>query len=51
LFATSHTSLQERVAADIWSGLAESAIDQGVLEQANRIAVAPAKFGWSNVGD
>ena len=39
------------MAADIWSGLAESAIDQGVLEQANRIAVAPAKFGWSNVGD
>ena len=42
---------QERVAADIWSGLAESTIDQGVLEQARRIAVVPARFGWSDVGD
>jgi mannose-1-phosphate guanylyltransferase len=45
------TSEQERVAADVWSGLAESTIDQGVLEQAQRIAVVPARFGWSDVGD
>jgi mannose-1-phosphate guanylyltransferase len=42
---------QERVAADVWSGLEESTIDQGVLEQARRIAVVPAQFGWSDVGD
>jgi len=45
------TPEQERIAADVWSGLAESTIDQGVLEQANRIAVVPAEFGWSDVGD
>jgi mannose-1-phosphate guanylyltransferase len=45
------TPEQERVAADVWSGLAESTIDQGVLERANRIAVVPAEFGWSDVGD
>ena len=45
------TPEQERVTADVWSELAESTIDQGVLEQANRIAVVPAQFGWSDVGD
>src|SRR5829696_6994185 len=45
------TPRQERVAAEIWSHLAESTIDQGVLEQAQRIAVVPARFGWSDVGD
>ena len=39
------------MAADIWSGMAGSAIDQGVVEQANRIPVAPAEFGWPDVGD
>jgi mannose-1-phosphate guanylyltransferase len=45
------TPQQERVAAEVWSHLAESTIDQGVLEQAQRIAVVPARFGWSDVGD
>ena len=45
------TPEQERITADIWSGLPESTIDQGVLEQARRIAVVPAQFGWSDVGD
>jgi mannose-1-phosphate guanylyltransferase len=45
------TPEQERVTADIWSGLPESTIDQGVLEQALRIAVVPAQFSWSDVGD
>src|SRR5215208_3517097 len=45
------TPEQERVTADVWSGLEESTIDQGVLEQARRIAVVPAGFGWSDVGD
>jgi mannose-1-phosphate guanylyltransferase len=42
---------QERVAAEVWTGLAESTIDQGVLERAARVAVVPASFGWSDVGD
>ena len=29
----------------------ESTIDQGILEHAERIAVVPAEFGWSDVGD
>jgi mannose-1-phosphate guanylyltransferase len=45
------TPEQDRVAAEVWSGLAASTIDQGVLEQARRIAVVPARFGWSDVGD
>jgi mannose-1-phosphate guanylyltransferase len=45
------TQEQERVAAEVWATLAESTIDQGVLEQANRIAVVPARFGWSDIGD
>jgi len=45
------TPEQERVTADVWSGLPESTIDQGVLEQARRMAVVPAQFGWSDVGD
>jgi mannose-1-phosphate guanylyltransferase len=45
------TPEQERVTADIWSGLAESTIDQGVFERATRVAVVPADFGWSDVGD
>jgi mannose-1-phosphate guanylyltransferase len=45
------TPQQERVAAEVWADLPESTIDQGVLEQAQRIAVVPAQFGWSDVGD
>ena len=45
------TPEQDQVAAEVWSELAESTIDQGILEQADRIAVVPADFGWSDVGD
>jgi mannose-1-phosphate guanylyltransferase len=42
---------QERVAAEVWARLPESTIDHGVMEHAARIAVIPAEFGWSDVGD
>jgi mannose-1-phosphate guanylyltransferase len=42
---------QERVAAEVWATLPESTIEQGVLERAERMAVVPAAFGWSDVGD
>ncbi len=45
------TPEQERITADVWSSLPESTIDQGILEHAGRIAVVPASFGWSDVGD
>lgn len=45
------TPEQERVTARIWAELAESTIDQGILEHAERVAVVPASMGWSDVGD
>lgn len=42
---------QERVTADVWAGLAESTIDQGVMERTTNVAVVPASMGWSDVGD
>jgi mannose-1-phosphate guanylyltransferase len=42
---------QERVTAQVWAELAESTIDQGILEHAERVAVVPANLGWSDVGD
>lgn len=45
------TSSQEQVVADVWPGIAESTIDEGVMEKAARVAVVPAEIGWSDVGD
>jgi mannose-1-phosphate guanylyltransferase len=45
------TPEQDRVVADVWSAIPESTIDQGIFEKANRVAVVPARFGWSDVGD
>lgn len=45
------TSSQEQVVADVWPGIEESTIDQGVMEKAARVAVVPAEIGWSDVGD
>lgn len=42
---------QEQVTAQVWSELAESTIDEGILEHAGRVAVVPANMGWSDVGD
>lgn len=42
---------QERVTARIWSDLPEITIDHGIMEHAERVAVVPAKIGWSDVGD
>lgn len=45
------TSAQDRVTAEVWATMPESTIDHGILEHAQRIAVAPADIGWSDVGD
>lgn len=42
---------QERVAAQVWASLPGVTIDQGIMEHARRVAVIPAEFGWSDVGD
>jgi mannose-1-phosphate guanylyltransferase len=45
------TPAQEQVTAKVWSTLADSTIDQGIMEHAERVAVVPADMGWSDVGD
>jgi len=45
------TPQQDSIAAEIWATLADSTIDQGVMERSDRIAVVPANLGWSDVGD
>lgn len=45
------TPEQDTVSAEIWAGIEESTIDEGVMEHARRIAVVPAELGWSDVGD
>ena len=45
------TPQQDSIAAEIWATLADSTIDQGVMERSDRIAVVPATLGWSDVGD
>lgn len=42
---------QDRVTAEVWASIAESTIDQGILERAEQVAVVPANMGWSDVGD
>ncbi len=37
--------------ADVWPTLPSGTIDQAVMERAARVAVVPAEFGWSDVGD
>jgi mannose-1-phosphate guanylyltransferase len=41
----------ERVLNDIWPSLADISVDTGVMELSSRVAVVPAEFGWSDVGD
>lgn len=45
------TAQQDRVTAAVWNDLAESTIDQGILERTDKVAVVPAALGWSDVGD
>jgi mannose-1-phosphate guanylyltransferase len=42
---------RDRVVAEVWAGLAETTIDHGIMEHADRVAVVPAEIGWSDVGD
>jgi mannose-1-phosphate guanylyltransferase len=42
---------QERVTAQVWGEIAETTIDHGIMERAERVAVVPANMGWSDVGD
>lgn len=45
------TQRREQVMGREWAALADSTIDQGIMERAERVAVVPAEIGWSDVGD
>ena len=45
------TPEQEATTARIWSAIATSTIDQGIMEHADRVAVVPSDMGWSDIGD
>lgn len=42
---------QEQTVTDIWMGLPELTIDQGIMEHSSRVTVVPAEMGWSDIGD
>lgn len=45
------TPLRQVVLAEIWPDVEDISIDEGILERSERVAVVPASFGWSDVGD
>ena len=45
------TPRRESVMNRVWNSLPDSTIDQGIMERAPRVAVVPAEFGWSDIGD
>lgn len=44
------TDREREVLAEVWPTLQSETIDYGIMEQAERVAVVPADFGWSDVG-
>lgn len=51
LAAVWDTPARERVFAELWSEVADVSIDEGILERSDRVAVVPASFGWTDLGD
>ena len=45
------TPRRDAIAAEVWSGLPSTSIDEGIMELSDRVAVVPAAMGWSDVGD
>ena len=45
------TPAQEQVLTELWPELPDVTIDNGVMEHAQRVAVVPASFGWTDLGD
>lgn len=41
----------EEKLAELWTQLPEVTIDHGIMERAERVAVVPADFGWTDLGD
>ncbi|HUZ00552.1 MAG TPA: sugar phosphate nucleotidyltransferase [Thermomicrobiaceae bacterium] len=45
------TPQRDEVMERLWPGLRDVTIDHGILEQSSRVAVVPATFGWTDLGD
>jgi mannose-1-phosphate guanylyltransferase len=44
------TDQEQETLAQVWPTLENETIDYGIMERAERVAVVPADFGWSDVG-
>lgn len=44
------TDRELQVLTEVWPTLENETIDYGIMERAERVAVVPADFGWSDVG-
>jgi mannose-1-phosphate guanylyltransferase len=44
------TAQEAAALAEVWPTLQNQTIDYGIMERAERVAVVPADFGWSDVG-
>lgn len=42
---------RDAVLQDHWPKLRDVTIDQGIMEHAGKVAVVPASFGWTDLGD
>jgi mannose-1-phosphate guanylyltransferase len=42
---------RDDVLREYWPGIADVTIDNGIMEHAERVAVVPAGFGWTDLGD
>lgn len=45
------TPRRDGTLGDLWPQLRDVTIDHGIMEHASRVAVVPAGFGWTDLGD
>lgn len=45
------TEQRDAVLAEIWPTIEDITIDHGIMEHAHNVAVVPAAFGWTDLGD
>lgn len=46
-----HTPRRHTTLESIWPAVEDVTIDHGILEKSTRVAVVPATFGWTDLGD
>lgn len=45
------TPRQAAIIEELWPSLHDVTIDHGIMEKAERVAVVPVEFGWTDLGD